>query len=299
MQRASTISGRLQTKDNKNGSSGSDTESLPQTESDKENWEPNQHQLRRRQPAHTPGSQRSRRVLGENTEIMSQSTSLGNMLARAKGNTPSKGGRKGSDPEQDEELRLFMNSADSTTKTAVSSAEEAGCVEGLLKLSQGQWKWARAIGMTTNDGWMEVFGAIISPGSYSSPQVLPAISSACIAFKWRVGKEILGGVWTRMDGHCFLSFHRHDQNLLLVLPPQDFALHTCFRAAQSMIFQLFFPHWGGQDYYTTAAAHIQFPNQISGPTAITSPAPARPHILGQARAIAAAFASIKFHPHPS
>jgi hypothetical protein len=140
MQRSSTISGRLQTKGTKKGSSDSDTESLPQTESDKENWEPNQQQPRRRQPAHTPGSQRPRRILGENTEIMSQSASLGNMLARAKGNTPSKSGRKGSDPEQDEELRLFMNSADSTARTAVSSAEEAGCVEGLLKLSQGQWK---------------------------------------------------------------------------------------------------------------------------------------------------------------
>jgi hypothetical protein len=78
-------------------------------------------------------------VLGENTEIMSQSTSLGNMLARAKGNTPSKR-RKRSDPEQDDELRLFMNSGDGSARTTVSSAEEAGCVEGLLKLSQGQWK---------------------------------------------------------------------------------------------------------------------------------------------------------------
>jgi len=135
MQRASTISGRLQTKGNKKASSGSDTESLPHTESDKENWEPEYPQVRRpRQSAKHP-----RQVLGENTEIMSQSTSLGNMLARATGSTPSKR-RKGSDPEQDDELRLFMNSGDVSARTTVSSAEEAGCVEGLLKLSQGQWK---------------------------------------------------------------------------------------------------------------------------------------------------------------
>jgi hypothetical protein len=140
MQRASTISGRLQSKDTKFASDGSDTESLPHTESDKENWEPDQPQLRRpRQSGYTEGSQRPRQVLGENTEIMSQSTSLGNMLARQKGNTPSKR-RKGSDPEQDDELRLFMNSGDVSARTTVSSAEEAGCVEGLLKLSQGQWK---------------------------------------------------------------------------------------------------------------------------------------------------------------
>ena len=141
MQRASTVSGRLQTKDSKRASSGSETESLPQTESDKENWEPEQPQARRgRQSGYVGSSQRPRQVLGENTEIMSQSTSLGNMLARGKGDTPSKSGRKGSDPEQDDELRLFMNSSDASARTTVSSAEEAGCVEGLLKLSQGQWK---------------------------------------------------------------------------------------------------------------------------------------------------------------
>ncbi|KAF2686977.1 hypothetical protein K458DRAFT_297205 [Lentithecium fluviatile CBS 122367] len=140
MQRASTISGRLQSKDGKKVSDCSDTESLPQTESDKENWEPEQPQMRRpRQTGHAPESQRPRQILGENSEIMSQSTSLGNLLARETGNTPSKSGRKGSDPEQDEEL-MFMNNGDASARTTVSSAEEAGCVEGLLKLSQGQWK---------------------------------------------------------------------------------------------------------------------------------------------------------------
>ena len=41
----------------------------------------------------------------------------------------------------DEELRAFMGGeAGVSARTTVSSAEEAGCVEGLLKLSQGQWR---------------------------------------------------------------------------------------------------------------------------------------------------------------
>jgi hypothetical protein len=141
MQRASTISGRLQTKDSNKGSSGSDTESLPNTESDKENWEPEEPQSRGpRQSGSALGTQRSRQILGENTEILSQSASLGNLLAREKSNTPSKSGKKRSDPEQDDELRSFMNDGDLSSRTTVNSAEEAGCVEGLLKLSQGQWR---------------------------------------------------------------------------------------------------------------------------------------------------------------
>ncbi|KAF1962300.1 hypothetical protein CC80DRAFT_512540 [Byssothecium circinans] len=142
MQRASTSYGRLQSKASKKGTGGSESEEIPQTESDKENWEPKQPQSRRSKHTAQPlNSQRPRKVLGENTEIMSQSQSLGAMIDREKGNTPRKGGSRGSDPEEDEELRSFMSgSGDASARTTVSSAEEAGCVEGLLKLSQGQWK---------------------------------------------------------------------------------------------------------------------------------------------------------------
>lgn len=141
MQKASTFSGHMPPKENKKGSIGSDTEELPQTESDKENWEPDVPPSRRpRHPAPPVGSRRPRQILGENTEIMSQSSSLGAMLAREQRDSPRKAGRKSSDPEQDEELRLFMNGDGVSGRTTVSSAEEAGCVEGLLKLSQGQWK---------------------------------------------------------------------------------------------------------------------------------------------------------------
>ncbi|KAL5450275.1 hypothetical protein PMIN07_001275 [Paraphaeosphaeria minitans] len=134
MQRAATINGRLQTK----GSSSSDSDELLQNESDKENWIPDvpKSQQRSRKVQESPAVQRTRQILGENTEIMSQSNSLGAMLDKF---SPKKGGRKFPDPEQDDELKAFMGGS-ASARTAVSSAEEAGCVEGLLKLSQGQWK---------------------------------------------------------------------------------------------------------------------------------------------------------------
>ncbi|KAH7132233.1 hypothetical protein B0J11DRAFT_481399 [Dendryphion nanum] len=137
IQRASTTHGRLQTKENKKADS-SESDELPQTESDKENWEPEIPQVRRqRQPTTPMNSQRQRQILGENTEIMSQSQSLGAMLAREK---DGRGAGENSDPEQDDELRRFMNNRDGSARTSLSSAEEAGCVEGLLKLSQGNWR---------------------------------------------------------------------------------------------------------------------------------------------------------------
>lgn len=134
IQRAATVNGRLQSK----GSSSSESDELPQTESDKENWIPDtsKSQQRSRKIQESPAVQRTRRILGENTEVMSQSNSLGAMLNKS---TPKKGERKFSDPELDDELKAFMGGT-ASARTAVSSAEEAGCVEGLLKLSQGQWR---------------------------------------------------------------------------------------------------------------------------------------------------------------
>lgn len=137
MQRASTTYGRLQSKDAdyKKTCDGSESDELPQTESDKENWEPDLPKQQRSRPhASSHASQRPRQILGENTEIMSQSSSLGAMLAREHRKGSSSG--ESSDPEHDDELRVFMSSSG----TGVSSAEEAGCVEGLLKLSQGNWR---------------------------------------------------------------------------------------------------------------------------------------------------------------
>jgi hypothetical protein len=112
-----------------------ESDDFPSTESDKENWEPDMPKSVRRRGFATPGSAtRPRKVLGENTNIISQSASLSALLARAK-----KGSKGTNDPEQDDELRTFMN-GDNGSARNVSSAEEAGCVEGLLALSQGQWR---------------------------------------------------------------------------------------------------------------------------------------------------------------
>lgn len=135
MQRASTFnvfsSGRKQ-KD----SDETESDDFPSTESDKENWEPDMPKSVRRRGFATPGSAtRPRKFLGENTNIISQSASLNALLTRAK-----KGGKGTVDPEQDDELRTFMNGDNGSARTNLSSAEEAGCVEGLLALSQGQWR---------------------------------------------------------------------------------------------------------------------------------------------------------------
>jgi hypothetical protein len=142
MQRASTINGRFSNNDyadyNKGGES-TESDEFPQTESDKENWEPNAPKSvrRDRQVAATPPASRAaRKILGENTDLMSQTSSLGAMLAKDK----RKGGKSTVDPEQDDELRQFMHGDDASGRSSINSAEEAGCVEGLLKLSQGQWR---------------------------------------------------------------------------------------------------------------------------------------------------------------
>jgi hypothetical protein len=139
MQRASTTYGRLQSKGGKRASDSDSSEDLPQTESDKENWEPEIPSAKRSR--HTtlssPSSQRPRQILGENLDIMSQSTSLGALLASER-----KGSKRNrdEDPEQDDELRGFMAGDGLSGRTSINSVEEAGCVEGLLKLSQGNWR---------------------------------------------------------------------------------------------------------------------------------------------------------------
>ncbi|KAF2865164.1 hypothetical protein BDV95DRAFT_624054 [Massariosphaeria phaeospora] len=138
MQRATTSFGRLQSKAAHKTPEGSESDELPQTESDKENWEPEIPKSQRgRQVATPPASQRARKILGENTDFMSQSSSLGAMLAKEKNKSAKrKATDENADPEQDDELGMFMGGGG----TGVSSAEEAGCVEGLLKLSQGNWR---------------------------------------------------------------------------------------------------------------------------------------------------------------
>jgi hypothetical protein len=138
MQRSLTSQGRLQTK--RKAVDYNEADDLPQTESDKENWEPEGQKAARPRKQGSSFSQRRREVLGENTEIMSQSSSLGAMMAREKRKASGAAGGENSDPEKDDELRFFMNGGDVSARSNLSTAEEAGCVEGLLKLSQGNWR---------------------------------------------------------------------------------------------------------------------------------------------------------------
>ncbi|KAK8173531.1 hypothetical protein IWX90DRAFT_381872 [Phyllosticta citrichinensis] len=135
---------------------------IPQTESDKENWEPGAlgaGQRRSTKPtmegsgggAPTLSSSRRRVPLGENTNIITSSGGVGSFEAfmdRPKTSSTT-------NPEDDDELRAFMGGGASSTtaaavpgpgshsqsqRTGVSSGEELGCVQGLLKLSQGNWR---------------------------------------------------------------------------------------------------------------------------------------------------------------
>ncbi|EMD90382.1 hypothetical protein COCC4DRAFT_127765 [Bipolaris maydis ATCC 48331] len=142
MQRASTVSGRIphiEYSNYKRGGDSTESDEMPPTESDKENWEPNASKSvrRDRQVAATPPASRgARQILGENIELMSQASSLGAMLAKERRGS----GKLVIDPEQDDELRQFMGGDGASGRSSINSAEEAGCVEGLLKLSQGQWR---------------------------------------------------------------------------------------------------------------------------------------------------------------
>lgn len=138
MQRSMTSQGRLQSKHNKGGDLEEDD--IPQTESDKENWEPEGKKVQRPRKPASSFSQRPREILGENEYIMSQTSSLGAMMDRERRRTSSAGRGENPDPEQDDELRYFMNGGNVSARSNFSSAEEAGCVEGLLKLSQGNWR---------------------------------------------------------------------------------------------------------------------------------------------------------------
>lgn len=153
LMRGSSSAGRLQTKvmaTEKSPVKGKASEEFEVlvTESDKENWEPSepdQSPRRRRLPQSQPDRAGGRRVLGENTQVLSQNASLGAMMAREK---QQKSPRKrpapdaeNVNPEDDEEIAMFMGGSRATSgRTSVSSGEDLDCVQGLLKLSQGNWR---------------------------------------------------------------------------------------------------------------------------------------------------------------
>ncbi|KAK4997091.1 Homeobox protein yox1 [Elasticomyces elasticus] len=163
LQRASSSFGRLQSKsvDGRQGTVSVRKSNLkrakssatrgdvyiPYNDSDKENWSPE-----RTRGDHAPGKspakqpdKRSRRVLGESPRIPAHSSSLGALMRREKvGRSPVKFGRLRKDnaerpgPEEDEEVAEFMGVG--RKSTSASEEEDLDCVQGLLSLSQGNWK---------------------------------------------------------------------------------------------------------------------------------------------------------------
>lgn len=160
LKRATTAHGRIQSnvveiladakKPAKKGGDddGEDEFERPNTDSDKENWEPEDERRggsgsgSQQKAASQPGK---RRVLSENSKVMSQSSSLGAMMAHER---RSKRGQAGSSKSKskvaddvDDEVAGFMRGASSTrTATGTSSGDELDCVHSLLSLSQGNWR---------------------------------------------------------------------------------------------------------------------------------------------------------------
>ncbi|KAK5290094.1 Homeobox protein yox1 [Cryomyces antarcticus] len=131
------------------GSAEEDVE-VSNNESDKENWIPGKQNVQRRRilPPAQP-DKRGRQVLGENHQIPSQSSSLGTLMRREKlRKSPLKnqGLRDESDenvnPENDDEIATFMGKTrrSDSESTSFSGVEDLDCVQGLLSLSQGDWK---------------------------------------------------------------------------------------------------------------------------------------------------------------
>lgn len=132
LKRSHTHHGSLSAKTNaiktasKKGAQPEEYETL-NTESDKENWEPTKPS----RPAQNTSFVRGhKRVLGENTSTMSQSSSLGSMMAREKA--------RGSSVQStvDTEISSFMGHGHSRT---TSTGEDLDCVQSLLSLSQARW----------------------------------------------------------------------------------------------------------------------------------------------------------------
>ncbi|KAI4200293.1 MAG: hypothetical protein LQ350_004041 [Teloschistes chrysophthalmus] len=137
-----------------------DTE-LDGNESDKENWAPGTQTVVSpvRRQTHRPANLPSARVLRDNSGIPSTSTSLGTMLGRSATSTPTLEKGKVTNPVKRNRLGVtkdekekpakqgpevnddVKNMTEEKGKEEVSAKEEdLSCVQGLLSLSQGEWR---------------------------------------------------------------------------------------------------------------------------------------------------------------
>jgi hypothetical protein len=137
LKRSNTHHGRLQSKAapskaaSKKGKDGEEFQ-RPSGDSDKENWEPDD--APRGHPV--SGMRGSKKVLGENANAMTQSNSLGALMARER-----KSSKKGFNvADVDDEISTFMStSASDSRSSSAAVGDDLDCVQSLLSLSQGNW----------------------------------------------------------------------------------------------------------------------------------------------------------------
>ncbi|KAI9709301.1 MAG: hypothetical protein M1820_003421 [Bogoriella megaspora] len=120
---------------------------VPNNESDKENWEPNGQS---RQPLRTLANtdakpkpaQVSRTILGESSTVPSQESSLGAMLNRERPRKTPRGqlDRENISLDDDPEIAEFMGTRNKRNSGTNASGDDFDCVQGLLSLSQGNWR---------------------------------------------------------------------------------------------------------------------------------------------------------------
>ncbi|KAL8816464.1 MAG: hypothetical protein Q9223_004533 [Gallowayella weberi] len=133
------------------------TDLIDGNESEKENWVPGTQTSVTPRPAqhrrpNTTASQK--RILVENQHIPSLSSSVDTLLSRessGNGRHPRRGARIGTravdvgdeqeNDHADAEVRGFMASHGSGENVVVGEEGDLDCVEGLLKLSRGDWPW--------------------------------------------------------------------------------------------------------------------------------------------------------------
>lgn len=157
--RASSSLGRLQgrtglsqtdPKAAKHGSkkNGTDTDEFEilNTDSDKENQEPEgqQHGPVPRRSQHSATGAARRKVLGENPNVLAQDNRRNFYSAckmRPSFSALSSSDSENVDPENDPEIASFMSTAKGqSSRPRVSSGEELDCIQGLLAMSKADWR---------------------------------------------------------------------------------------------------------------------------------------------------------------
>ena len=115
---------------------------VPGNDSDKENWSPDSDSASTGQPAvsFSTGGRASRgpRVLEDNNSSIHnarQSQQVRSLLKTSSTQVPD---RENADPEADPELASFIRGG--RKSTSVSEEDDLDCVQGLLSLSQGNWR---------------------------------------------------------------------------------------------------------------------------------------------------------------